>query len=150
MAVFRAGRAVYKAAGPRRCIGPLRTPKGAGRGLYGLTARRRREKWRRLGKKPAVPLVRSQPVFRGLPRVAIAAKGSLWGGESSSATLGLVAPVSHPRGNLTSSDEEERGVDLEDGGEADPSMPVSKKWPTVLEWSTTDSEGEDPGEAQGN
>ncbi|KAJ1181703.1 hypothetical protein NDU88_006905 [Pleurodeles waltl] len=42
----------------------------------------------------------------------------------------------------SSSGEVEEGVSAERDGEGDPLIPISPKWPTMLEWSATESEGE--------
>ncbi|KAJ1099479.1 hypothetical protein NDU88_004580 [Pleurodeles waltl] len=40
-------------------------------------------------------------------------------------------------------EEREDGLSAERDGEYDPLVPISRKWPTILEWSATESEGEE-------
>ncbi|KAJ1117897.1 hypothetical protein NDU88_006093 [Pleurodeles waltl] len=74
------------------------------------------------------------------------------GGVGGTEHVGEAEDLNLQQGMGSPSWEGEGGTFSERDGEFDPLVPISRKWPSILEWSATESEGEeaeDVGDAQG-
>ncbi|KAJ1123273.1 hypothetical protein NDU88_001746 [Pleurodeles waltl] len=142
--VKAASRPAFKAAGFRRQAeaSPHAQKGGAGPAQARIMRRKGREgpiKTRGLGLPRNVG---GSELQRG-QQVSSSEEGS-WKGVSpqEAEKTGLVEVWQTE--SLQGSEVEDDGVDLGGGEGVYPMIPISTKWPTILEWSTSDSEGEEP------
>ncbi|KAJ1088245.1 hypothetical protein NDU88_001403 [Pleurodeles waltl] len=88
------------------------------------------------------PQAGARPEQKGSPSRPKGWKEGGWGSTKELAPEDL----SLPRRVASPSREGEGEALVQRDGEFDPLVPISRKWPTILEWSTTESEGEEPEE----
>ncbi|KAJ1176754.1 hypothetical protein NDU88_002021 [Pleurodeles waltl] len=137
----KSGRVVSKAAGLRKgFLGFSITGRGGAGGGKVLAAKvRERRETRQFGGLPS-----SHEAKESLQRQDKDGEVQGVGAGGSAPTLAL-EELSLPQRAVSPSGEREGEVGpLEQDGEFDPLVPISRKWPNVLEWSSTESEGEEP------